>query len=262
MTAHVSYPRWDASGLPATLSSRILGHLRNELRFQGVVVTDALIMEGALKGRGEVSACIDAIRAGCDALLYPRRGGSIARALEHAAAADLALRARAEEAVERIAVLAQTMNIAPAQFDDLAENRTFARAVADRAIHSLRGDSLALRPPLLLSLVDDDLGGPYAVGPRDILATSLVTEGIELGRGGAHLLVIFSEPRSWKGHALLSARSVAAVSRLATQSDLVLLFGHPRLLAQIPGNAPVVCAWHGQPLMQEAAARWVVARMR
>jgi beta-glucosidase-like glycosyl hydrolase len=266
MTAHVSYPRWDASGLPATLSSRILSYLRNEIRFQGIVVTDALIMEGALRGGGggDVSASIHAIRAGCDALLYPRNAGSIARALEGAATEDPAMRVRAEEAVERIRALAQTMNsvAVPTHSDDLAENRKFADAVADRAIHTLRGDSLALRPPLSLSLVDDDLGGPYAVGPRDILATSLTREGIELGKGGANLLVIFSEPRSWKGHALLSARSVADVNRLATQSDLVLLFGHPRLLPQIPGTAPVVCVWHGQPLMQGAAARWVAARMR
>jgi hypothetical protein len=32
-------------------------------------------------------------------------------------------------------------------------------------------------------------------------------------------------------------------------------------VAQIPGDVPVLCAWHGQALMQRAAARWVAARV-
>jgi hypothetical protein len=55
---------------------------------------------------------------------------------------------------------------------------------------------------------------------------------------------------------------LAALGRAAPGAALIILFGHPRLLAQVPGDAPVVCAWHGQPLMQHAAARWVAARLR
>jgi len=50
--------------------------------------------------------------------------------------------------------------------------------------------------------------------------------------------------------------------RLLPRSSLVVLFGHPRLLSQIGGDVPVICAWHGQPLMQRGAARWVMGRMR
>jgi hypothetical protein len=61
---------------------------------------------------------------------------------------------------------------------------------------------------------------------------------------------------------MLSPASVAAIKRAAPHAALILLFGHPQLLAQIVGEAPVVCAWHGQPLMQEAAARWVKQQIR
>jgi hypothetical protein len=44
---------------------------------------------------------------------------------------------------------------------------------------------------------------------------------------------------------------------LAPAAALVVLFGHPRLVTQIPGSAPVLVAWHGQALMQRAAARWL-----
>ncbi|HTC25286.1 MAG TPA: glycoside hydrolase family 3 N-terminal domain-containing protein, partial [Gemmatimonadales bacterium] len=49
MTAHVAYPALDPSGAPATLSQPILARLRT-LGFGGIIVTDALIMEGALSG--------------------------------------------------------------------------------------------------------------------------------------------------------------------------------------------------------------------
>jgi hypothetical protein len=48
---------------------------------------------------------------------------------------------------------------------------------------------------------------------------------------------------------------------LAPRAELVILFAHPRLVTQIPGNAPVLCCWHGQPLMQRAAARWVIEKI-
>jgi hypothetical protein len=41
----------------------------------------------------------------------------------------------------------------------------------------------------------------------------------------------------------------------------VVVFGHPRLAEEIPGTCPVLTAWHRQPLMQEAVARWIAARL-
>src|SRR6478735_3585940 len=68
MTAHVSYPGLDPTGTPATFSPPILRRLR-DLGFDGLVATDALLMEGAAGSAGEVA--LSAIRAGCDILCYP-----------------------------------------------------------------------------------------------------------------------------------------------------------------------------------------------
>jgi beta-glucosidase len=261
MSAHVAYPNWDGSGLPATLSQTILSYLRVELGFEGLIVTDALIMEGALRGRGEAFACVEAIRAGCDALLYPVDSAGVKRALERAATGDPGSSRRADEAAGRIAALAEAVRGEP-PLVDLEANREFAAATADLTVHILRGESLNLRRRLTLTVVDDDVGGPYSVGPRNLFAKGLVAGGASLRPGGSRVLVIFSEPRSWKGRGMLSSRSVAVVRREAARANLVVLFGHPRLIEQIPGEVPVICAWHGQPLMQEAAARWVSQRLR
>ncbi len=260
MVAHVAYPAWDSSGLPASLSAPILKYLRQDLGFGGVIVTDALIMEGALRGRGAGGASVAAVAAGSDALLYPNDPEAVVNALDAAAGSSLAV-ARLDDALARIGALADA---APGPSDealDLADHAAFADALADMAVHLLRGDALALRPPLQITIVDDDVGGPYAVGPRDLFGKRLGEAGVQLGEGGSRIVLVYAEPRSWKGRALLGARSLAALGRLAPSAALIILFGHPRLEAQIPDSAPVVCAWHGQPLMQHAAARWVAARL-
>ena len=67
MTAHVAYPALDASRAPATLSTKILHFLlREKLRFDGLIVTDALIMEGVLGPEGEAAAAVRAIDACVD----------------------------------------------------------------------------------------------------------------------------------------------------------------------------------------------------
>jgi hypothetical protein len=74
------------------------------------------------------------------------------------------------------------------------------------------------------------------------------------------VVLVYAEPRSWKGRALLGERSLARLRALVPDAALVVLLGHPRLTPQIPAGPPVLGAWHGQPLMQRAAARWVVGR--
>jgi beta-N-acetylhexosaminidase len=54
--------------LPATLSPKVLSLLREQLGFDGVVVTDALDMAGASRGRGIPEAAVQALIAGADLL--------------------------------------------------------------------------------------------------------------------------------------------------------------------------------------------------
>jgi beta-N-acetylhexosaminidase len=72
MTAHIQVPRIDPSGDPATLSPRIItGLLREELGYDGVIVTDALEMAGVRKLHSDAEVPVLAIKAGVDQLLMP-----------------------------------------------------------------------------------------------------------------------------------------------------------------------------------------------
>ncbi|MEU6067133.1 MULTISPECIES: glycoside hydrolase family 3 protein [Streptomyces] len=72
MTAHIQFPALDDSGDPATLSHPILtGILREELGYDGVVVTDSLGMEGVRTKYGDDRVPVLALKAGVDQLLNP-----------------------------------------------------------------------------------------------------------------------------------------------------------------------------------------------
>src|SRR5690606_36904416 len=71
MVAHLNVPALDNSGLPTTLSKKVVTDLlKNEMHFKGLIVTDALNMEGVAKSYppGEVDA--RAFLAGNDILLF------------------------------------------------------------------------------------------------------------------------------------------------------------------------------------------------
>ncbi|HET7296507.1 MAG TPA: glycoside hydrolase family 3 N-terminal domain-containing protein [Gemmatimonadales bacterium] len=259
MSAFVAYPDWDPSDRAASFSPVILGYLRDALHFTGLVVTDALIMAGASAAQPVPAATVRAVAAGCDALLYPSDFAGVVAALDRAVGGDIEV-ARADEALARYEAAVAAWGDLPDQGDpDVAGHASVADGLADRAAHLVRGDDPAIRTPLTVSIVDDDVGGPYSVGPRDVFHETLRESGIGLAQqttGNRHRIVlVYAEPRSWKGRADLGARSRAALRRLAPGAQLVILFGHPRLAAQIPGAAPILLCWHGQPLMQRAAAR-------
>jgi beta-N-acetylhexosaminidase len=116
MTAHVLYPRIDASA-PATLSSRLLREvLRGELGFRGVVVSDDVGM-GAVSARfAEPGAAVDALAAGCDLIAICAHLTDTGRAL--AMAKDLAAAWRAGTLSE--AVLGESHGRIAALLEDAA----------------------------------------------------------------------------------------------------------------------------------------------
>jgi beta-N-acetylhexosaminidase len=72
MTAHIVVPALDPAEDPATLSHPILtGILREQLGYDGVVVTDSLGMEGVRTKYGDERVPVLALKAGVDQLLNP-----------------------------------------------------------------------------------------------------------------------------------------------------------------------------------------------
>ena len=69
MAAHLHCTCFDKEIIPASLSKNAIGYLRNVLNFDGVVITDDMVMKG-VQQFGSVEACIMAIEAGVDMFIF------------------------------------------------------------------------------------------------------------------------------------------------------------------------------------------------
>jgi hypothetical protein len=117
-------------------------------------------------------------------------------------------------------------------------------------------------------MVDDDVGGPYPAPSRDPLISALRAGGVDLvvnGEGGdvtapqSTVIALFGDIRAWKGRPGYSAAAKAAVrtalENAGPSERLIVLFSHPRLAEELDVDAPILCAWGGEAVMQRAAAR-------
>lgn len=262
MTAHVAYPALDPTGTPATFSGPIIRLLRDELGFHGLIVSDALMMEGARAGRTPEVAAVDAIRAGVDLLLYPDEPGRMAAALAETSQRDGEIAARVAESLgryERALRLAEANRI-----PDLEVHAGSAEALGDWLLSRslVRGEVRGLALPVQIDVIDDDVGGRYPPSsPGGAVAEALAILGVPQGPGGSRVVIVLAEPRASKGRAGLGRVSLERLAALAPGAGLVILFGHPRLAGSIPAGPPVLLAWHRQGLMQRAAARWMLEHL-
>jgi beta-N-acetylhexosaminidase len=83
MVAHVAYPKIARGGRPASLSRRwILGVLREEIGYRGLVVSDDLDMGGVLNGVSIEDAAVGTLEAGSDMFLVCQKEDHVWRAYE------------------------------------------------------------------------------------------------------------------------------------------------------------------------------------
>lgn len=69
MVAHLHCTCFDTEVIPSSLSKNVIGYLRNILNYQGVIISDDMVMNG-VQGYGSVEACIMAILAGVDMFIF------------------------------------------------------------------------------------------------------------------------------------------------------------------------------------------------
>jgi beta-N-acetylhexosaminidase len=104
MTGHLAIPALEPDpNVPATLSANILtGLLRDELHYQGLVITDAMDMGGITVRYAPGEAAVRAFVAGADALLMPPVPDAAFEALKQAAESGRISRERLDASVKRI----------------------------------------------------------------------------------------------------------------------------------------------------------------
>jgi beta-N-acetylhexosaminidase len=151
MVAHVTVPALDSEPNRVATTSRAIvdGLLKEELRFKGIVVTDALDMAGLtrLYAQNIGRAAVDSFKAGNDVLIIPADLDASYRSLLEAVQSGEISRQRLDQSVRKILELKASLGLNKARLVDPGqlsikiakpENVAVGQRIADEAITLVR----------------------------------------------------------------------------------------------------------------------------
>lgn len=296
MTAHLSVPALDPEhpDLPATLSRTIVTDLlRGTMGFQGLIVTDGLMMDGIREGRTVGEVAVAAVRAGVDILLMPPSATEAIDAVVEAVEAGRITAARIEASVRRILEAKAAVGLDDDRVVDLdalravlsaPEHERWAQEVADRSLTLVRRPESALPLSLtgrrVVQIVYDD--SRHSEDGEDF-AQVLERQGAEVetvrlwkrsrsrdiararrAARGADVVIFssFSRAVPWKGELGLPSRVAELANGLAADGAVVISFGNPYLLRQLPDTEIYLLAWSEAEVAQRAAARALTGEVK
>lgn len=149
MPGHLAVPAFEPDPeVPATLSRNILtGVLRGEMKFRGLIITDALDMGGVTSNYPPGEAAVRAVEAGTDVLLMSPSPDAAIAGLEDAVKSGRISEKRIDESVRRILAAKARLGLNKNRYVDVArlnekfarpEYETEAQTIADRGVTLLR----------------------------------------------------------------------------------------------------------------------------
>jgi len=285
MSAHIALPAVTGSDDPATLSSAVLtGLLRDSLRFQGLVVTDALTM-GAITTRfGAADAAARAFAAGSDLLLMPSDADSAVLGVTAAVADGRVPLARLDQSVRRLVLMKWRLGLfarRTVSLDSLPETvgarrfRDEARDLAVRALTLVRDSGSVLaglrarRSRIALIAYGDELNANVGSVVADVLRHGGDTVGYfrlwpmsgtlsydsaraTLARGREAVFITDVRPLTARGTIALPdsmADLIAATDR--RRPTVLVSLGSPYLLDQTTAKSYLL-AWSGVTAAERA----------
>jgi len=296
MTFHGVMPALDSSGVPGTLSRNVLtGLLRNELRFDGIIISDAMDMRAVLDQYGAIEAVKRSVAAGVDILIQPLDVTESIDAVVAGVREGRYTEGRLDASVRRILKAKHDLGLHQRKLVNLdslrfvvgdSANLAAARRIAERSI-TLVKDSLRQIPlagaatSRILSVTvarRSDLAAGVAFNAalresfRSTRAEFLAAEDpsadyarIERLADSADVVVVGSYVgHNWEAVSASAPRAFADfVQRLAARGKrpIVVAFGNPYLLQQVPFVPAYLVAWGGFPASQTAAGRALAGRM-
>ena len=290
MSFHGVMPALDSTGVPGTLSYEVLTDLlREEMGFHGVIISDAMDMRGVLDQFGAKEATKRAVAAGADVLIQPLDVTATIDAIVEGVTENRYSEARLDAAVRRLLALKQRMGLDRNRFVALdsvravvgdSANFAVAREIADRSIVLVKDtySRIPVRQPPDARVVSitvarrADLAAGTAFNgelrrrfpglrtifvPADDIAGSLTL--LENAAASADVTIVGSYVgQGWDATTVGAPRAfVDFVERISTGyvRPIIVAFGNPYLLNQIPSAPAYLVAWSGVPVSQIAAAR-------
>jgi beta-N-acetylhexosaminidase len=290
MPGHLSVPAFEPdTTVPATTSYNILtGLLRDEMKFKGLVVTDAMDMGGVTSLYPPGEAAIRAVEAGADVLLMPPVPDAAMAGLEGAVRSGRLTEKRIDESVRRILQAKARLGLDKNRFADIEHlDQRFARpefqlqaqGIADRGVTLLR-DAPHMLPldatkPLRILLVslsaDSDPYPGETIEPEirwrvdslkalraDTQFVNVSTLKLPLPDSyDVAIAALFVRVADRKGNVGLPDDQRAFVDQLLAtgKPTVVIAFGSPYLIERFPDARTWVSEFSTNDVSQRAAVR-------
>ncbi len=275
MIGHLDVPAFDGSGTPASLSKPIIqGILRDYMKYDGVVVTDALDMHSISKSYSSAEACIRALNAGNDIALIPENAQEALEGLLAAAESGQLVETRIVDSVRRVLALKSWCGLMdrrqhPREIVSLEEHGMLALKAATNALN-VQGAQEVL--PIeqykhiavfaLLSSDDIDPASEFFhflsqvyENNTDIayMNSSITDEEIQAyandtAEAECVIFAVFAKPRSYVNSVGLDPRLVEATRVLrGNRPTIAVLFGNPYLADELDADTTIRCFSDSKP---------------
>ncbi len=291
MTAHLQLPALDPTpDTPATLSPLIItGLLRNEIGFDGLIVTDAMGMGGVTTLYSPEEAALKAVQAGVDIILLPPKPDEVIESLIQAVRNDQISEARINISVKRILEAKARLGLHKKRLVDLdildemvatKEHLQNADRVFESSITLVKNEGSVLplsgsTQKIAVFSLSSDPGGYFAgrtfiqeVKKRcpglisfyadTFTGEEFMREAVENSRkADVIVFALFSSLSAWKGTVDLDFRHIQLVQEAAANSTpvVVVSFGSPYFLRHFSFVDSYLCAYRWAEQAQKAAAK-------
>ena len=278
MSAHILYPALDAD-TPATLSHRVLtGLLREQLGFEGLIITDDLEMRAIDAHYQTGNAAVMAIQAGADIVMVPwslKKQQQAYNALRNAVKRGKISRTRLEASVRRIlktkrdfGMFAQKPGIAVVEGVGSPLHREIAQTIATRAITIVKdsGGILPLnvesRKPMTLITASRIFANAFLKAHTDTAHITHVK--IPKQFDIAQLLPQLTQQEAAIIVAGITnaqqASLIHQLSQITTTPIVVVSLASPYLLGRCPDVAAAIAAYDGNYYSALAAVDVILGR--
>jgi beta-N-acetylhexosaminidase len=288
MTAHMAVPALDKPEIPATVSTAVLtGLLRNDLNFNGLIVTDAMDMQGLTRQFPSGEAAVRALEAGADVLLMPVNPEEAIRAVLRAVAEGRLTRKRIEQSTAKVLAakarvgLNRTKFVNVEEISDVIESPEYAekaQETADRAVTLVKNEnaSVPLKNPETACwfILTESRGSQqgrrmqdellkHAKDTRYIVLDPVAPQveidlAIQKMQGcQTNVVAAFVSSAEYRGKVALTGNFPALLTSLLNEKTPVVLvaLGSPYLLRNFPGVASYLSTYSTAPPAEAAAVK-------
>jgi beta-N-acetylhexosaminidase len=296
MSAHIIVPALDPeSGIPATLSRPILtGLLRGEMKFDGLIFTDSMLMYAITKNFGNERAAVMAVKAGADFVVQPPDEDAAFKAIKAAVESGEISREQVDRSVERILRAKARLGLHRSRLVDVnaLETRIGGRAheavnaeICERALTLLKDDRnqvpLAVGKDariLYLSVLDYPSGWREGAPSRAFIPALKKrwpnVTAIEISdkttpnefdlvralarRSDAVVASVFVRIASFSGRMDLSPQAASLLESMANDPQrpfVTVIFGNPYTAMALPRLPAEILTYEYTDAMESAAVR-------